>query len=193
MEHSDCRDESGDWAIRKGNIVAMNLVKPIPLGAHTEDWLVGQGRPKLVKQLADDEYREVCKELQEGSTAPIKGTDAVRSLMVVRPDKITSFSFNIDVNWEGRKRYTPRCTFRLGGKLHQGVAVSDAEWRGYGRSQRKKHDGDCHVAGKEVLDELGAEDCWLTLGRNEVNSTIYLMVVGIHLFPPRRFKMDFER
>ena len=193
LEYSDCRDESGDWVIRKGNIVAMNLVKPIPLGAHTEDWLVGQGRPKLVKQLTDDEYREVCKDLQEGSTAPVEGPDAVRSLMVVPPNKVTSFSFNIDVNWEGQKRYTPRCTFRLGGRLHQGGAISDAEWRGYGRGQRKRLGGDGRVVAEDIFGELETRDCWLTLGRNEVRSSVYLMAIGVHLFPVRHFNMDFKR
>ena len=193
LEYSDCKDRSGVWVVRKGNVVAMDLVKPIQLGAHTEDWLVGDNRPRLVKQLADDEYREVCRKLQENSTASIEGPNAIRSLMVVRPDKITSFSFNIDVKWERQRRYTPRCAFRLGGRPYQRVAISDAEWRGYGRSQRKRHNGDCQLSAREILDEVGMEDCWLTLGRNDIGSTVYLMVVGVHLFPPRRFEMDFLR
>jgi hypothetical protein len=112
---------------------------------------------------------------------------------MVHPDKVTSFSFDIETTWEEKKRYTPRCAFRLGGRLYQRVAVSDAEWRGYGRSQRERQGGDCRVAASEVFSELDTEDCWLTLGRNEMDSSIYLMGVGVHLFPIRRFEMDFKR
>ena len=194
LEYADCRDAEGDWVVRKGNVVLMDLIEPIPLGSHSEDWLVGKKKPKLAEELPESEYLGVCKELKEDSTAPIEGTDAKRSLMMVHPARITSFSFDMGTSDKGQLRYTPRCFFRLpDGRLYQRKPVSDAEWRGYGRIQRKEHGGDCRLPGHEVLGELGAEDCWLTLGRNEWGSTIYLMVIGIHLFPPRHFKMDFRR
>ena len=193
LEYSDCKDKSGEWVVRKANVVAMDLVGPIPAGAHTEDWRVGDRLPKLVRELPEDEYRLICKNLQEGSTSPIEAPNASRSLVMVHPDKVTSFSFDIEENWKCQKRYAPRCTFGLGGKLYRRIPISDAEWRSYGRGQRKAHDGDCQLTAKEVFDELGAENCWLTLGRNEIDSTIYLMVIGVHLFPIRRFEMDFKR
>ena len=164
---------------RNGNVVAMDLVEPIPLGAHTEDWLVGDKRPKLVKQLADDEYREACGALQENSTAPIEGRNAKRSLMMVHPEKITSFAFDIEENWEGQKRYTPRCTFRVSGRLHRDRPISDAEWRGYGRRHRKRHGGNVRVDAEEIFEELDTEDCWLTLGRNEMGETAGRLWGGI--------------
>lgn len=193
LEYGDCKDKSGEWVVRKGNVVAMDLVKPIPNGAHTEDWLVGDRRPKLVKQLGEEEYRAVCDELTEDSTGPIEAADADRSLLMVHPEKITSFSFDIEKNWEGQKKYAPRCGFRLGGRLYSRVATSDAEWRGYGRGHRKSRGGDCRVAAKDIFGDLDTQDCWLTLGRNDVGSTTYLMVIGIHLFPVRHFAMDFKR
>lgn len=113
--------------------------------------------------------------------------------MLVHPDQIRSFSFDIETGRTGRARYTPRCDFRLGWRRYPNVAISDAEWRHYGRGWRESRGGDCRIAGEEVLDGLGADDCWLALGRNEYRSTVYLMVVGVHLFPPRRFEMDFRR
>jgi hypothetical protein len=193
LEYSDCKDKSGAWAVRKGNIVAMDLAEPIPAEAHSEDLRIGRQAPVLVKQLPEAEYRQVCAELTEGSTAPIEGPDAKRSLMMVHPAKITSFSFDVEENWKGQKKYTPRCTFWLGGRLYRDRSVSDAEWREHGRHIRKKNGGDCRLTGEEVFRSLGIEDCWLTLGRNEVESNIYLMVIGVHLFPVRRFEMDFGR
>lgn len=193
LEYSDCRDASGEWIVRKGNTVRMDLIEPIPKGAHSEDWLVGQRHPELVEEVSKEDYRGICKELQEKSAALIEAPSAKRSLMMVHPKKITSFTFNVETNMKGQKRYTPRCFFWLGGKLRQRVPISDAEWRGYGRGLRKQHGGDCRVIGGDAFDQLDAEDCWLTLGRNEFDSTIYLMVIGVHLFPPRRFPRDFKR
>lgn len=192
LEYADCCDADGAWIVQRGNVVRMDLVEPIPQGAHTEDRLVGKRPPRLARELLESEYRQVCEELKEDSTEAIEGRDAKRSLMMIHPEKITSFSFDIETK-KIQKRYTPRCSFRLGGRLHQRVPISDAEWRGYGRGLRKQHGGDCRVTGGEALGQLDAEDCWLTLGRNEVNSTIYLMVIGVHLFPPRRFPRDFKR
>jgi len=189
LEYSDCKDKSGQWVICKGNVVAMDLVKAIPMGAHTEDWLVGDRPPELVEELSDEDYQGICQELTEDSTDAIKSQDATRSLIMVHPSRITSFLFGI----EGQKRYTPRCAFRVGGSLYQGVAVSDAEWRTYGRRQRRKQQGDCRITGQKVFAELDVDDCWFTLGRNEYKSSIYLMVIGVHLFPPRRFPRDFKR
>ncbi len=193
LEYGDCRDADREWVVRKGNVVRMDLAKPIPHASHSEDWLIGEQRPSLVKELSENDYHGICEELQEKSTMPIEVPGAKRSLMMVHPETITSFSFDTETSSKGRLKYTPRCSFRLGGRLHQRVATSDAEWRQYGRAQRRKHGGDCHLAGAAVLGELGAEDCWLTLGRNEVASNIYLMVIGVHLFPPRRFPRDFKR
>jgi len=78
-------------------------------------------------------------------------------------------------------------------RLHRDRPISDAEWRGYGRSHRKRHGGNVRVDAEEIFEELDTEDCWLTLGRNKMGSNIYLMVIGAHLFPVRHFTMDFKR
>ena len=52
LEYSDCRDASGEWIVRKGNTVRMDLIEPIPKGAHSEDWLVGQRHPELVEEVS---------------------------------------------------------------------------------------------------------------------------------------------
>lgn len=57
----------------------------------------------------------------------------------------------------------------------------------------KEHGQPCCRKGSDVLSELGAEDCWLTIGRNQVSGNPYNLVVGVHLFPLVKCGMDFKR
>ena len=116
---------------------------------------------------------------------------AERSLIHVHPDRVSSFYFGPD-KWNQNK-YIPRCDFQIGERAYHDIAVTDAEWRGYGRlliQQRGKH---YFVPAQTIFQENNTKDCWLTLGRYQVDSTIYLLVIGVHLSPVRHFDMDFKR
>ena len=191
LEYGDCKDVDGEWVVQKGNVVRMDLVKPIPRKDHSEDWLIGNNEPELVDELSDDEYRDVCDQITEEVTDHIEGKEASRSLILVQPDEISSFYFGPD-KWN-LNNYVPRCDFRIGERTYYDVPVTDAEWRGYGRLMIKKQGKQCFVTAQKVFEENETEDCWLTLGRYQVDSTIYLLVIGIHLFPVRHFEMDFKR
>ena len=143
--------------------------------------------------MSPDDYKEVCSLVTEPSLAPIGGTDPGRSLVMVHPESVSRFDFGVDTSWEGQKRYQPRCNFTAGGRQHRNVAISDAEWRTYGRQVMSKHGQPCTQTGPAVFQELGARDCWLTVGRNQVSGKAYYLVVGVHLFPPVSFAMDFKR
>ena len=171
----------------------MDLTKAIPKGDHSEDWLIGNARPVGLGSMSSAEYEEVCSAVTEPSLAPIGGTDPGRSLVMVHPDSVSRFDFSVETSWEGQKRYQPRCNFTAGGRQHRSIAISDAEWRTYGRQIMSKHGQPCTQTGAAVFQELGAKDCWLTVGRNQVSGKAYCLVVGIHLFPPVRFGMDFKR
>lgn len=194
LEYDDCKDSKGNWIVKKGNIVIMDLQEHIPSGAHSEDWRVGSCKPELVEKLDKDEYMNVCKELSEESLESIEKKDANRSLIMVLPEQIRSFSFTIERNWEGKRKYIPRCSFRLDGDCKNDMGISDAEWRGYGKQLIDENGGDIHsIQATEVFNNLDVENCWFTIGRNLMHSKPYLLVVGIHLFPVQEFEMDFER
>lgn len=193
LEYSDCKESSGRWIIRKGNVVRINLVKPIPEGAHSEDWLVGNKKPELVRELSEQDYINLCKKSAEDSLESIKGSIANRSLIMVHPDFVKSFSFGFETDWEGDQKYIPRCSFQLGEIVHLNVGITDAEWRGYGRKYLKDGSGCQRFKSSDIFADTATKDCWFTLGANRVKSTDYLLVVGIHLFPVRHFEMDFER
>lgn len=191
LEYDDCKDAKGDWIVRKGNVVRIDLVKPIPQGDHSEDWLIGQSRPELVDELSDNEYENVCQRITEAATDTIEGEQAERSLIHMHPDEVSSFYFGPD-NWN-RNKYIPRCDFQIGERAYNNVAVTDVEWRGYGRLLMQKQSKYCFVQAQEVFEENNTDNCWLTLGRYQVDSKIYLLVIGVHLFPVVHFDMDFER
>ena len=193
LDYSDCEDKSGNWIVRKGYIVKMELIKHIPEGAHSEDWLIGARKPVLATELSDEDYSEICKEVNETSTDCIEGPDADRSLVLVHPNKFTAFDFAVETTLEGRRRYVPRCSFRLGRRPYPRVGISDAEWRGYGRQFLRDNGRTHRASADDIFSANRTRDCWLTLGRNQVNSNIYLLVTGVHLIPARHFEMDFGR
>lgn len=193
LEYSDCRDSSRQWVVRKGAWVRLDLVKSIPKGNHSEDWSIGNTKPVGLGDMSPDDYREVCASVTEPSLSAIAGKTPDRSLVMVHPDSVSCFDFDVESSWEGKKRYQPRCSFAVGGKQHREIAVSDAEWRKYGRDVMDEHGKPCNRKGSTVFDELDTEDCWLTIGCNQVSSNSYFLVVGIHLFPPVKFEMDFAR
>ncbi len=192
LDYADCEDKSERWIIRKGNTVSMDLVRPIPEQDHSEDWLIGTRKPVLIRELPEEAYMSLCNDIAEDSIAPIEGRVAERSLITVHPNEMVSFSFAIETTWEGKRKYVPRCSFRLHGHTYTGLAITDAEWRGYGRLVMQSPGRHTYGAQK-IFEDNDTEDCWLTLGRYQVDSTIYFLVIGIHFFPVRHFDMDFKR
>lgn len=138
LEYADCKDSNGNWIVKNGNVVRMDLRDHISLGAHTEDWKIGDHKSELVEELSEDEYMDICEDISEDSLDPLVREEANRSLIMVSPDQISSFSFTIEMDLRGRRKYIPRCTFRADGDWQNNLGVSDAEWRGYGR-------GNCQV------------------------------------------------
>jgi len=193
LEFDDCKDSRGHWVLRKGNRVRIHLIKQIPHQNHSEDWLIGDQKPQLVKELSVDYYQAVCEQFTEESLDEIDCEDADRSLILIHPSKITSFSFAVEMNWKRQKKYIPRCSFKLGNRTYLQKGISDLEWRGYGRQVMRKHGVNCSLKASEIFEQNGTTDCWFTIGRNPLQSRFYFLVVGIHLFPPRHFDMDFKR
>jgi len=193
LEYSDCKDVDGQWVVRKGNVVRMDLVKHIPEKRHSEDWLIGSRKPEVVRELSDEEYLRTCRQVAETSTDPIDVPDAARSLLLVHPDEIVSFSFGIETDWEGEQKYRPRCTFKLANRAYTNKGITDAEWRGYGRKYLRSGSRSHRLQSSEIFADTRTKDCWLTLGANRVKSTDYLLVIGIQLLPVRHFRMDFKR
>ncbi|HUT46165.1 MAG TPA: hypothetical protein VMX36_07745 [Sedimentisphaerales bacterium] len=190
LELEDCRDLSGNWIIRKGNRVKFDLVESIPKGNHSEDWRIGSRRTRLVHELTEEEYFEFCQKHQERSLKSLEQITDMRSLILIRPERFTSFTFRIETSRKGKRSYVPRCGFVFNGRLHLSKPISDAEWRGYGRKYLHTKQG---PTVKNIFDENKTENYWLTIGLNIVDSTVYLMVVDVHLFPIRHFDMDFKR
>ena len=190
LEYADCKDSKGNWIVKKGNVVRMDLTEPIPEDAHSEDWQIGNRKARLVHELSDAEHLNFCKNHEEPSLLPLNQTGVTRSLILVRPERFTSFTFQIDTSWEGKRSYVPRCGFVVGGQQYLRKPISDAEWRRYGRKYLRDNQ---RPRLKDILDENQTEGIWLTVGRNMMGSTVFLMVVGIHMFPVKRFEMDFKR
>ena len=193
LDYNDCKDNSGRWVVRKGNRVNMHLTDKIPEGAHSEDWLIGDKKPQLIEELSEDAYKTFCEEFTEKSLDKIDCKEAERSLILIHPSKITSFSFAIETTWEGQKKFIPRCSFKLENHIRLRTGISDLEWRGYGRQVMRKHSGDCLLQASEIFDQNGTKDCWFTVGKNLLKKGFYILVVGVHLFPVRHFEMDFKR
>ncbi len=191
LEYDDCRNKNGGWVVCRGNRAKMGLVEPIPKDAHCEDWLVGKNKPELLRELAEQEYADLCEEHCECSLKPLEEDSATRSLALIQPDEICTFYFGPDNR--APNKYIPRCTFRLGSATYQNIGVTDAEWRGFGRTITRENHGACTLRAEQLFQRLGTTTCYLSIGRYEVNSTIYFLVIGVHLFPVRHFEMDFNR
>lgn len=193
LDYDDCKDSGGRWIVCKGNRVRMHLTDKIPEGAHSEDWLIGDRKPQLVEELSADDYQSVCEKFTEESLDAVDCKEAERSLILIHPSKITSFSFAVETNWERQRKYIPRCSFKLGNRIHLRKGISDLEWRGYGRQVMRKHGDDCLLQASEIFGQNGTKDCWFTVGRNPLKKSFYILIVGVHLFPPKHFDMDFKR
>ena len=193
LEYSDCRNAKGKWVIRKGNRVAVSVKKRISRveDGHTEDFLVGDRPPELLEVLEEDEYRGICTKAEGADTSVIEETRRRRSIMIVRPDSVHDFSFCVEITRSGARRYCPRCSFTIGRQPYRRVVISDAEWRACGR-QRQFFQSPC-ITWPQICRHLAVEDCRLTLGGNLVGDKPYLLISGVHLFPVRRFPLDFER
>ena len=193
LDYDDCKDSGGRWIVRKGNRVKMHLTDKIPEGAHSEDWLIGDRKPKLIEELSADDYQAICEKFTEESLDAVDCENAQRSLVLIHPRKITSFSFAIETNWEGQRKYIPRCNFKLGDRTCLRKGISDLEWRGYGRQLMQKYSGNCSLQAEKVFENNGTRDCWFAVGRNLLKKNFYILIVGVHLFPIRHFDMDFKR
>jgi len=193
LEFDDCKDNRGHWVLRKGNRVRIHLIKQIPFRAHSEDWLIGDQKPQLVKELSADDYQAVCEKFTEESLDEVDCKDAERSLILIHPSKITSFSFAVEMNWERQRKYVPRCNFKLGNRTYLRKGISDLEWRGYGRLVMLKHNDNCLLQASKIFGQNDTKDCWFTVGRNLLGKGFYILIVGVHLFPVRHFDMDFKR
>ncbi len=187
LEYDDCYDAKKRWIVCKGNIVKIDLLKPIPQDNHSEDWQIGKGRPELIEKLSETEYKNFCVTHSENAIKEIEDKNAHRSLILIHPT-MRNFSFATERSWEGDEKYRPRCSFAFEGRRFPNVVVSDAEWRGYGR--KKLRSNQTAMKASEVFQEMNVQDCWLTLGKNQIDSNIYWLVVGIHLFPTKHFEMD---
>jgi len=192
LEFDDCKNTNSDWIVKKGNIVRMDIREHIPSGFHTEDYLIGSQKPELLKTLSEKEYVSICEEYSEKSVSVLEQVNSQRSLMLVRPEEITAFSFQHETNRKGKDSFVPRCTFKSGNLWENNIGITDAEWRSFSRQYAKEHSKKI-VCSKEVFDALGTQQCWFTIGKNMVESNEYLLVVGIHLFPIQNFAMDFDR
>jgi hypothetical protein len=192
LEFNDCKDANGQWIVTKGNIVKMDLVRPIPRGNHSEDWVIGNKKPELLGEFSELEFGKFCEAHSENSLKSLEGNKVDRSLAMIHPDKIGSFYFGPDER--KTEKYIPRCTFRLGSCRYSDIGITDAEWRGLGRiiniNAKSKS---CEVSANDLFKALGTESCYLSIGRYEVKTTTYFLVIGVHLFPVRHFDMDFER
>jgi len=193
IEKSDGYDEEGNWVLRKGNVVDLELREAIPTGYRTEDWLLGDRPPRLVRELLEDRYRLVCRRFAEKNPRRLFVKAKPRSLMLVAPESVEGFGFGVEKAEDGSWRYRPRVSFRAARQLYRGVAVTDAEWRGYGRALMTKRGTPYTVDAEELFRELGVRECWIALGRYDVEGRPYFLAIGIHMFPVQRFPMDFER
>lgn len=193
LEKEDCCDRQGNWVACKGNVVDVDLARAIPKGYHSEDWLVGERPIKLVRELPEDAHMKVCSRFSEGNLRRLFVRRAPRSLILIEPDEIVSFDFGFELSRRGDTRYLPRLSFEHQCQKYADVAVTDAEWRGLGRQLMREYRGDCHFAGRELLDRFGIRRRWLSVGRYDGDDKPYLLVIGVHLFPVQRFAMDFER
>jgi hypothetical protein len=193
LESDDCKDNKGNWIIRKGNRVRMHLTDKIPEEAHSEDWLIGDKKPQLIEELSDEDYKTFCEKFTEDSLDVVDCENAKRSLILIHPCKITSFSFAIETNLEGQRKYIPRCNFKLGDRTYLQKGISDLEWRGHGRQIMQEHGVNCSIQASEIFEQNSTKDCWFTIGRNPLKSRFYLLIAGVHFFPVRHFDMDFKR
>jgi hypothetical protein len=193
LDYDDCKDSKGNWIVLKGNRVGMHLTERIPEGAHSEDWLIGDKRPQLIEKLSDGDYKTLCERFTEKSLDDIDCEEAKRSLTLIHPSKITSFSFAIETSWEGKRKFIPRCNFELRNHIPLRIGISDLEWRGYGRQVMQKHGNGCLLQADKIFEQNGTKDCWFTVGRNLLKEKVYMLIVGVHLFPVRHFEMDFKR
>lgn len=189
----DCRDGQGEWVVRKGNVVDLDVQKPIPKGSHVEDWLVGTQPPKLVRTLPEARYRRVCARIAGRSVRRLFVKKKPCSLVMIKPEAVTSFLFETGDDRNGKRRYLPRVSFRAAGQLYRDLAVTDAEWRAHGRDVMKTHGDPYRLDGRAAIRDLATKDCWLAVGRYEMDGHTFLLVVKIHLFPVCTFQMDFRR
>ena len=155
IEKDDCCDEKGEWVLKKGNVVDMDLTEPIPLGYRTEDWRLGDRPPRLVRELPEERYRMVCERFAERNPRRLFVKKEPRSLMLIVPQQIETFTFETEEKEGGVLKYRPRVSFTAADHLYRGVAVTDAEWRGYGREVMKELGDPCAMSGNEILKRLG--------------------------------------
>jgi hypothetical protein len=128
LQVADLKDASGRVVVQVGHEVRWDLGPRAPQAVHTEDVLVGQWPPQLVRALGYVELLAWCEYLREQDlTAFLSGHD--RSLMLYRPGKIHALSFSAT----GKGGIAARLQFQHKG-LSENYSVTDLRWRALGRA-----------------------------------------------------------
>jgi len=170
------------------DVVELNLIEPRPEPPHVEDWLTDfvHHRPRVVRRLESEKRARFFAKYIDRAPEDVL-IYHTRSLCLVEPEQVW-VQFSLDAysgKYEARMGFVvdreanhPRAAGR------SGVSVTDLRWRELGRSwlgERRRHLKLDHDA---LLEKLGAEAVYLTVGLSRNwQGEYWPLVVGVHVVP----------
>jgi len=189
------KDRTGRLVVQPGNLIRWDLGRPIPRDVHTEDVLVGNESPTLLRALPPDEFRRRCEAVEDPSLASfLRGTD--QSLTLIRPQSIGDIQF---LN-EGKGNLKSRMRITHGGHTEHRSAM-DLYWRALGRQVLTKLKSPSVLwTPRALLHKTGLAIESLVIGRGQayeaqnhpLAGAYWPLIVGVLTHPPNTTAVDYS-
>jgi hypothetical protein len=182
--------------IKCWDVVELAVVKPCPQPPHVEDWITDFVRhpPRVLRRLEDDRRAAfLAKHAHRSASFMIR--QARCSLCLVKPETVTT-RFTLD-GYSGKYQAKMQVTLPGNGQAKQGrmpeYPVTDLKWRALGRQWLKEDDGVIELPQEPLLERLGADDLYLTLGLSRRwQGRHWPLVHTVHTIPDYDIAIDLD-
>lgn len=195
IRESDLFDEEGNQIIKPFAEVEFDFLHPLPKPPHTEDWEINTiYKPRLIKNLSEDERKVFLEEVLDGSVKEIFGAvihenryinpwEGERSLGTVKVKEV--LDVNYSMKEEGKYKY--RLKFLdVAGDAYD-LPVTDCAFRRYCDHERIQNQKSMGLIGAELQRRFNQSKVYLRVGLArpfpEKYYRCYLQISGLYTFP----------
>ncbi|MCW7076999.1 MAG: hypothetical protein OCU18_06920 [Candidatus Syntrophoarchaeum sp.] len=195
IRERDLFDEEGNQIIKPFAEVEFDFLHPLPKPPHTEDWEINTiYKPRLIKNLSEDERKVFLEEVLDGSVKEIFGAvihenryinpwEGERSLGTVKAKEVLFVRYSMEE--EGKCDYRIRFS-DMNGDIYN-LKVTDCAFRRHCDLERIQNQKSMGLIGAELQRRFNQSKVYLRVGLARLFKDVYwLQISGVHTFPDHR-------